>query len=411
MNTKSNFVLTRWSIPFAGFLLALMGGMAYTWSVFLTPLQNTFGWTSAQAALPLTVYVLFFTATAIVGGKYQDKFGPRIVSFVGALLLFSGYLLASFIFRVPHFMWLVFTFGMIGGIGCGLSYSCVVPSARKWFPDKPALAISIGVMGFGLSAVLFAPLIAGVFLPRFGISNTFVFLGVLAVVISLFASWLIRVPSSDFKPEGFENSSSKIKNKDVRAEVAPGKMVKTPLFYVIWGLFFLSMAGGFSYLTLVAKYGQETLNLTALQAAFAVSMFAIFNGIGRPAAGYLADKVGALTVMIPTYLAQGVVFILFTSIATDMTFLYLTAALFGWGFAVSLALFPTLTSVNFGVKNLGVNYGIVLSAFGVAGLFPVLSSIIYDRTENFTIVFVIAGVMSVAGVVLALVLKKKYSLD
>lgn len=132
-------------------------------------------------------------------------------------------------------------------------------------------------------------------------------------------------------------------------------------------------------MTLVPKYGVKILDLSPLQAALAVSLFALFNGLGRPVVGYLADRVGALTIMIPTYLIQGVVLIFFTSIAVNNMLLYLAAIIFGWGFAVSLALFPTLTSVRFGLKNLGVNYGIILTAFGFSGTFSVISSLIYDK--------------------------------
>lgn len=411
MKKNNKYVLTRWSILFAGFLLALMGGVAYTWGTFLVSFEDSFGWSSAQAAMPFTVHVLFFTAAAIIGGKYQDKFGPRIVSLVGALMLFAGYSLSGLVFRIPHHMFLVLTFGIIGGIGCGMVYSCVVPSSRKWFPDKPALAISIGIMGFGLSAVLFAPLIAGVLLPNLGISRTFLLLGVLTGTVSLFASWLIRVPELNWKPKNFKQNSNKIKNQNVEEEIGPGEMIKKPIFYIMWSSFFLVMAGGFSFLTLVPKYGVKILDLSPLQAALAVSLFALFNGLGRPVVGYLADRVGALTIMIPTYLIQGVVLIFFTSIAVNNMLLYLAAIIFGWGFAVSLALFPTLTSVRFGLKNLGVNYGIILTAFGFSGTFSVISSLIYDKTLDFAVVFLLIGIMSLTGMIFSIVLKKRYALE
>ena len=127
-------------------------------------------------------------------------------------------------------------------------------------------------------------------------------------------------------------------------------------------------------------------------------------------AGYLGDKVGIVWVMIATYALQAVTFFVFPVFATTKITLYLASAIFGWGFAVTLAVFPALTAIIFGVKNLGVNYGLVLTAFGIGGIAPELGSMIYDRTLSFKPTFVSAGIMTAVGLLLCFVLKKKYDL-
>ncbi|MGV8154222.1 MAG: OFA family MFS transporter [Alkaliphilus sp.] len=410
MGTSNNFVLTRWSIPFAGFLLALMGGIAYAWGVFITPMVNRFGWTNAQAALPFTVYVLFLTIASVFGGKYQDKIGPGKVSAIGAALFIVAYGLASLVGHFPHFMWLVVTYGVIGGSACGLTYSCVAPPARKWFPDKPGFAISLGVMGFGLAAVVFAPLKADTLIPSIGIENTFLLIGALSAIISLFAAWLIRNPEPGWVPEGFEDDKKDHKTTDIRSESSPKQMLKSPIFYILWLSFFLVIAGGLMCIGLIPTFGKKILGLSPVEAALAVSIFAGFNGLGRPLAGYLGDKVGIVWVMIATYALQAAAFIFFPVFATTKITLYLASAIFGWGFAVTLAVFPALTAINFGVKNLGVNYGLILTAFGIGGIAPAIGSMIYDRTLSFTPTFIAAGVMTAIGLLLCFVLKKKYDL-
>ena len=172
----SKYIISRWSIPFAGFLLALMGGFSYAWGVFIIPMEESFGWTKAEANLPFTVFVLIFALFMIPAGRLQDKIGPRRVSAFGAVLFFVSYGLAALVDRFPYPWWLVVTYSLIGGIACGLTYACVAPPARKWFPDKPGLAISFGVSGFGLAALVLAPLKAEYLIPIYGIEGTFLLL-------------------------------------------------------------------------------------------------------------------------------------------------------------------------------------------------------------------------------------------
>ena len=387
-----------------------MGGIAYAWGVFVTPMVDRFGWTNAQAALPFTVYVLFLTIASVFGGKYQDEVGPSKVSAIGSVLFIVAYGLASLVGYFPHFMWLVFTYGVIGGVACGLTYSCVAPPARKWFPDKPGFAISVGVMGFGLAAVIFAPWKADTLIPSLGIETTLLLIGALSAGISLFAAWLIRNPEPGWAPEGFEDDKKDHKTTDIRSELSLKQVLKSSIFYILWGTFFLVIAGGLMCIGLIPTYAKKILELSPLEAGFAISIFAGFNGLGRPFAGYLGDKIGIVWVMIATYALQAITFLLFPVFAVSVATLYIASAIFGWGFAVTLAVFPALTAINFGVKNLGVNYGLVLTAFGIGGIAPALGSMIYDRTLSFTPTFISAGIMTVIGLLFCIVLKKKYDL-
>ena len=159
------YLTSRWRVPFGGFLLALMGGVSYSWGVFIIPLMEKYNWSKAQATLPFTVFMVVFAIVMVPAGRFQDKAGPRKTSMFGSVLFFLAYGLASLIDRIPSLWWLVITYGIIGGIACGLTYASVAPPVRKWFPDKPGLAVSLAVMGFGLSALLFAPLKVDYLIP------------------------------------------------------------------------------------------------------------------------------------------------------------------------------------------------------------------------------------------------------
>lgn len=405
-----HILMTRWSVPFAGFLLTLMGGFSYAWGVFTVPMVEKFGWTKAEAALPFTVFMVIFALAMIPAGRLQDKIGPRKVSLIGAILFFIAYGLAALVGQFPYPWWLVITYGMIGGTACGLTYACAAPPARKWFPDKPGLAISFSIMGFGLAALFVAPLKADYLIPTYGIGGTFFAAAIITSTVCLFAAWLIKNPPDEWAPSGWEPGKEVRKTTTIRQEATPVEAIRSPVFWEVWSIFVLVVAGGFIAIGLIPAYGERVVGLTPVEAALAISIFAAFNGFGRPLAGFLSDRFGVIWVMIVTYTIQTATLLFFHAFAVTLPALYIAAALLGWGFAVTLALFPTLTSICFGIKHLGINYGLVFTAFGVSAFSPIIGSYIFDITGSYAPAFVFAGILAGAGLVLCVVFKRKYAL-
>lgn len=397
---------TRWSVPFAGFLLALMGGISYAWGVFVVPMKEQFGWSTTEATLPLSVFMIIFSLMMVPAGFIQDKVGPRKVSIIGGILFLIAYTLASYVELFPYTWWLIVSYSVLGGIACGLTYSCVAPPARKWFPDKPGLAISFAVMGFGLAAVVFAPLKANYLIPEFGIGGTFLIIGIVAAVVSICAGWMIGNPSPGWVPVGYVST---MHTPSVYEHATPRQVVADPRFRTLWMIFVCVVAGGLMVISLIPAYGVEVLGITKIEAALAISIFAGVNGFGRPLAGYLSDRWGVLEVMSVTYALQACTYLAFPFVVTNIPLLYGASALLGWGYAVTLALFPTLTARYFGIKHMGVNYGLVFTAFGVGALSPVLSSMIYDAMNSYIIIFTLVGVLTSIGVMLVMYQKRKYS--
>ncbi len=401
----------RWFIPLSGFLLALMGGLSYSWGVFVLPMMERYSWSKAEATIPFTVFMVTFAIVMVPGGWLQDKIGPRKTSAAGALLFFVAYGLAALVDSIQHHLWLVLSYGFVGGIACGLTYACIAPPARKWFPDKPGLAISFSVMGFGLAALFFAPLKAKFLIPIHGIGGTFLFLAVLASVICFLASRQMTNPPSGWLNHFDKDVIRHTKTSRVRMEAIPREVLKSPVFWDIWIIFALVITGGFISLGLIPSYAQKILHLSPVKSALAISVFACFNGFGRPLAGYLGDRFGVVWVMIITYFVQMFALLFFPFYTVNMWTLYLACALLGLGYAVNLGLFPVLTSICFGVTHLGVNYGLMFTAFGVGAIAPLAGSWLFDLTGSYSPAFVAAGIMAGVGLLLSIILKKKHNLS
>jgi len=409
----STYVISRWTIPLAGFLLSLMGGISYAWGVFIVPLETTYGWSRSQAALPVSIYLLVFcTVGMIYGGTLQDKYGPRKVAAAGGVFFFVGYLMAAQLGSFPYLWWLLLSYSVIGGLGCGLAYCAIVPTMRKWFPDRASIAITLGITGFGIASVIFAPWITRL-IQTIGIDSTFLVLAVVTGVVTLFAAWLIRVPEPGWTPPGWETTKT-----TTGALFAPkmdatlGEALKMPLLYFIWVGFLFIIFGGLMAMTHVTPYGISILGLEKAEAALAMVFFGLANGFGRPIGGYIAEKVGPLQVMLVTYLVTAVTYFFFNTVATTTTTLYITAFILGFGFAVTLGLFPVLTTISFGVKNLGAIYGVVITAFGLSAVFgPMTGAILYDMSGNYIVPFAAAGIFTLVGWCICLfAFKLKYKL-
>ncbi len=409
----SGLAISRWSVPFAGFLITLMGGISYAWGVFVVPLTETYGWSRAEAMLPLSVYLLTFSLAGMVfGGMLQDRLGPRMVSTIGGALFLVAYLMAMQISRVPHVWWLVVSYGLIGGLGCGLAYSAAVPTARKWFPDKTALAVAIAVTGFGLAATVFAPWITRL-IETVGIEGAFLTLGLVTSAVTLLAAWLMRLPAEGWAPpaSACEAASAKASASTSmfapRTEATLGEALKTPLFYAIWIGFFGVIFGGLMAMAHVVPYGVSVLGMEKSHAALAAVFFGLANGFGRPVAGFIAEKVGPVALMLVTYVITGATFLLFNTVATTPSALFACAFIFGWGFAVTLGLFPTLTTIAFGIRNLGAVYGGIFTAFGAAAFFgPMAAAWAYDVLQSYVLPFALAGALALAGWCICLFLYK-----
>jgi OFA family oxalate/formate antiporter-like MFS transporter len=402
-------IKNRWVVLLGGFLLSLMGGMSYAWGSFVIPLKEVFGWTAAQANLPFTFMIITFAITMIPAGWLQDRIGPRKVAIAGALAMFVGYALSGLVNLIPYPGWLIFSYGIIVGAACGLTYSCIAPTARKWFADRPGFAVSTAVMGFGLAAVLFAPL-KKTMIAALNISGTFLVLSIIVCILSLIGAFLIKNPPAGFTAGKMPKASvgSTMQSSDTSKDIPPGEFIRTPYFYMLWFALAMVIGGGLTAIGLITAYGEVTLNLAPAVAATAISAYSLVNGLGRPFAGFFADKVGTLRVMITIYIIQAVVFLTLPWVAISLTLLVICSLLLGLGYATTFALFPVLVAAKCGPKHLGVNYGLVFSAFAVGAVTGLAGSWLWDVTGSFTPAFLLAGITTVIGLVLIILLQKNF---
>lgn len=392
----------RWLIVVGAVLIQLCLGGIYIWSVFRKPLEKAIeegglDLSPSQATLPFSLVLIFFAIATVIGGRWQDKAGPRLVSTVGGILLGAGMLLSAFGRSFPA---LAIGYGIIGGIGIGFTYVCPVATGIKWFPDKRGLITGLSVAGFGAGALILAP-VARSLIDSVGIFSTLSTFGIIFLVVVVGASMLLRNPPAGYAPAGWTPPAGVQRTKE---SFSTGQMLRTPQFYSIWIMYFFGCLAGLMIIGQTSPIGQELAGLSAATAALAVMLLSIFNGAGRIFWGRVSDGLGRMKTLFIMFLLCGVAMLLYSVIQAFPPYYWIGVSIVGLCFGGYLALFPAVTADFFGTKNIGANYGFVFMAYGVGGLLgPMFAAKVKEATNGYWLAFVVTGVLCLiaAGITFA----------
>ncbi len=395
-----------WLVTFSGMGLNLALGVLYAWSVFGKQLTDSldkggFGWSKTSAALPYTIGIAFFAGMMVPAGRLQDKFGPRIVSTIGALLTGLGLVVTSFA-SPENILPALFGFGAMAGTGIGLGYAAATPAAVKWFPpEKKGLITGIVVSGFGLASVYIAP-VSRFLLGAYGINSAFMILGIVFAVITLIIAQFIKDPPIAAVSLNQRRSNS---NNNFKVDYSWSEMLRTQTFYLLWVEFACGAMAGLMIIGHLAKI-VTVQSGNAIQIGFVfVALLAIFNAGGRLIAGFASDRIGRLKTVLIVCLSQAVVMFFFSRISTIFTFI-VGSAVVGFSYGACLSLFPSTCADYWGTKNLGLNYGILFTAWGVGGVFgPILAGKIADASGNYNMAYIISASLMIFAALLTFVTK------
>ena len=393
-----------WSVTMAGLGINLALGILYTWSIFKQSIQESilagdgrFNWDIASLNDPFAVCCLMFTIAMIFAGRLQDKLSPRITAVIGGVLTGVGLIVISQ--SSSLFFWIL-GFGVLTGLGLGFGYASATPPAIKWFPpSKTGMIAGIVVAGFGLASVYIAPL--SIFLiAKFGLSLSMLIFGVAFLgVVCFLAKFLVN------PPEGYSAEGAKpVPGKAAAAKVfdfSPGQMLQTGSFYKLWFMYFVGAGAALIIIGGVAGMAKQSMGDLSW---IVVALMAVGNAGGRIAAGAVSDKIGRTwTLLIMMSFQAVVIFSLLFIGETQALLLVVAATLIGFNYGTNLSLFPSATKDYFGLKNFGINYGLVFSAWGIGGfVFPRISQMIVAQTGSPQASYIMCVILLMASSLMAL---------
>lgn len=406
----------RWRFVAAALVMQLCLGVLYSWSVFRGPLEALHGWTMEESIAPFRYSLLSFTIAMIIAGFWQDKKGPRLVGSVGGVLLAAGCLLAAQIGDTP---WgLNLAYGVLGGIGVGFAYVTPIATCVKWFPDKRGMIVGLAVMGFGAGSLIFAPLLEALIgndpsLYAESIPRTFMIMSAVFFVCVIGAAQIYRVPPAGWKPAGWDPPVPA--GGAAKVDYPPVEMLKTWQFYALWVLYAMGSSVGLVTIGQASPMIRDIASAgAALTGGAALGVMSAFNGLGRLGWGSLSDKVGRKATAVAMFGVHIVACLFFLRTATSFWPVLIGLCLVGFAFGGYLALLPSFTADYFGPKNVGANYGLMFSAYGLSGYFvPGYFAGIMEQARSagdlasgYNEVYITLAVGAAIGLVLALLVRK-----
>jgi OFA family oxalate/formate antiporter-like MFS transporter len=383
----------RWGLAAAGFLMQMALGAVYAWSVFRIPLAKQFHWSISDVTLTFTICVFVLGVAAFFGGLWLNKKGPRIVALTGGFLYGLGVFLASF--SADKLWWLYLSYGLIGGIGLGFGYIVPVAVLVKWFPDKRGLITGIAVGGFGAGALVTAP-VATRLIQSVGVLQTFAYLGIAYLIVTMATGALMKNPPDGWKPEGWSPSATQSKQRAAK-DYSLGGALKTWQWWALWLLLFLNTSAGISLISQESPMFQEIAKVSAIVAAGMVGVVSIGNAVGRIFWAWTSDAITRRWTFVVMFLVQVGLFWMLPNIAsvtilTTVSFIILMC--YGGGFGTM----PAFAADYFGSKNVGPIYGLMLTAWGCASAFgPLLIAHLRQASGSYVSgLHIIAGIMAVS---------------
>lgn len=395
----------------ASIAIQLCLGIAYIWSIFQTGIANSiFNGDNAAASLTFSLLLSTLTIGSIFGGKLAIRYSTRRVVIIGGIILAAGFFLASLVTpEVPWLLWL--TYGVMGGVGMGFTYSTTIACAQKWYPEKKGLVTGLIVSALGFGGVVFTPIIEGLIKnfggPEVGEQKTFMVLSGVFLVVCTIGSLFLKNPPEDFTSEEVKSPVKKEKTAEI-IDLSPKEVLKKPQFYIITITMMLACMGGlmmigFAKPIAVAKGLAET-------ATTGVLIISMCNSMGRLFWGIASDKIGRKATIMILLVGSSLLSLLVN--AANGYMIYVLIGFIGFFYGGFLSSFPSITADLFGSKHMSINYGMVLVGFGAGA---VISSYIAGYFKNIAAqdislmfpAFVIASVCAGIGVLLMLTLKTK----
>ena len=396
----------RWLLVAAALLLQFSIGAVYAWSVFSKALKeaSAFELSSVEAALPFEVTIGMIFIGTYIGGRIQDRRGPRLVAMVGGVIYGIGVVVAGLAGGREQLWLVVLGYGVISGFGLGVAYIVPIAMLQKWFPDKRGLITGLAVGGFGFGAVLTSP-VANWLIGRNPDVPTraFIPLGIAYLVMSLVGASLFKNPPEGYVVPGHEGAKATAGTE--RHDYTQGEALRTPQWYLLTAILTLNVAAGISLISQAAASASDIAGYSAAAAATVVGILAIFNGAGRIVWAAASDKIGRMPAFAAMLALSGACLLAIPHAENAVLFFVLAAVVY-LCYGGAFGTMPATAGDFFGVRNAGAIYGLMLIGWSIGGVAgPLLASLLIGDDGNYTSAYTTIGIVALVAVALTFATK------
>jgi oxalate/formate antiporter len=400
---------TRWIQLLLGFIVMMtISSPQYVWTLFVPSFQKTTGGILSEVQWTITILIVLQTWLSPAQGYLVDKFGPKLLIGLGALMSGAGWIASSYITSV----WgLYATYGLLCGVGTGIVYIGIIGLMVRWFPDRRGFATGVVAAGYGFGAILTTFPIDSM-MKAAGYEHTLVVFGIVFAAVGLVGALLLKAPR-----EGDVTSQPVLSGSVGTRNYKPGEMLRTPVFWLMFVMMSMMSTGGLMVTTQFTSFAKSfgidanttvtLLGFTLAAIPTALTFDRITNGLTRPFFGWVSDHIGRENTMGIAFILEGLAIYLLLQYRTDPFMLIVLSGLvfFAWGEIFSL--FPSTLTDTFGTQYATTNYGFLYMAQGVGSILgaPVAAKI-FEATGSWLPVFgLVIGMDILTGLLALFVLK------
>jgi OFA family oxalate/formate antiporter-like MFS transporter len=394
----------RWTQLVLG-VIAMMAisSPQYVWTLFTGPLNQKFGTTLAELQWTFSLLIILQTWFSPFQAYLVDRFGPRLLIAVGALMSGGSWVLAAY----AGDLWTLYlTYGVIGGFGTGIIYVGIIGLMVRWFPDRRGLATGLAAAGYGFGA-FFTSFPIDSMVKSSGYAHTLIVWGIIQGIIGIVVAQGLRVPPENWQPDGYAPDAARAEWQAKRS-YTPAEMLKNPVFYLLFIMMSMMSTSGLMVVSNVGPFANEykvasvlVLGMAALPLSLTLSR--VTNGLTRPFFGWVSDHIGREQTMALAFSLEAVaILVLFAFIDNPALFVVLTGLVFfGWGEIFSL--FPSTLTDTFGPKYAATNYGFLYIAQGVGSILGgPAAAFLKQTTGSWTAVFFLVAFLDALTAFLAI---------
>jgi MFS family permease len=398
---KSSFFYGYIVVIATFFTMMIAFGTNFAFGVFFIPVQTEFGWTSAMTAGAFSLCMIMQGIMGIVTGGLTDRFGPRLVMTVSAILLGVGYLLMS---QITSIWQLYVYYGLIIGVGMSTGYVTLLSTVARWFNVRRNLMTGMVLIGMSIGTLV-APPVSQQLISNLDWRTAYIWTAIVVfIVVMLAAQFLKRDPSRVGQmPDGNKSETAadnNINSKGYTLKEAAGKKQ----YWLFIGAEFCFGVLLFSIMVHIAPHA-VSLGMSATRASIALAALGGAGILGRIALGNAADRIGNKKVFILGFIILTIA-LLWLIPAEDEWKLYVFSAVFGFAFAGMETSESPMTAWLFGLKSHGLVFGTISLFFTIgASLGPLMTGYIKDVTGEYRLAFFILAVIGIIGVIFSTLLR------
>jgi len=391
---RPNVFYGYWILAVLFFCLFVMSGCGfYTFSLFVLPLQEEFGWSRSEIMIALTIFFLITGGTSPFIGRAITRYGARTIMTIGAAVGGLGFALLYLMQNLWHF------YASYVIIAVGLAAVGTVPAtmvASNWFVKRRGTAIGIISTGVGAGGLVLAPLVGGYLIPNFGWGTSYIALAIITWAIIPLALLVIRTEPGEMglPPDGIPLVEEPNNNRAFLA--APEGLsfkaaLATSTFWLIAVSFLINGFALDGVLQNQAPHLQD-IGFPPALAATVLGITGLGSTVGKFFFGWLCDRVPAKYAWSIAQSLQvvSIIILINISLTSPSVALWLYAILMGLGLGGWLPTMSVLTSSNFGLVSYGIIFGTITFIHSIgSSIGPLFAGYLYDIMQTYSLAFTI----------------------